>query len=94
MANNKAAILGTKANPSETIILFLKNNYGIFKSDLKSIKESADEIIRCITSSDMFLENDSAFAGGIINDIFAMRDVCLVMSKFYHLTKKGGAYED
>jgi len=94
MANNKAAIMATKANPSETIISFLKNNYGIFKSDPKSIKESADEIIRCITSSDMFLENDSAFAGGIINDIFAMRDVCLVMSKFYHITRKGGAYED
>jgi|GEM_PF-3306086 len=94
MAKNKAASLATKANPSETIISFLKNNDGIFKSDPKSIKESADEIIRCITSSDMFLENDSAFAGGIIHDIFAMRDACLALSKYYHLTKKGGAYED
>jgi hypothetical protein len=94
MANNKAAIMATKANPSETIISFLKKNYGIFKSDPKSIKESADEIIRCVTSSDLFLENDSAFAGSIICDIFAMRDVCLVMSKFYHITRKGGAYED
>jgi len=93
MANNKAAIQAKKAT-EETIIKFLKKNYGIFKSDPKSIKESADEIIRCVTSSDLFLENDSAFAGSIICDIFAMRDVCLVMSKFYHITRKGGAYED
>lgn len=93
MAKNKAAT-AQPANPAEFITDLLQTKDGIFKSDPESIQESTDELIRCVTTSDMFLENDTALAGSVIHDILAMRDACLAISKFYEAThkQKGGKH--